>query len=251
MTNINRSTSLEMEVFPKKCERDGCTKGYSKFCPFSEPTKAKPGNHEGKGKTLRTKMWGTNGYKSHPWWTGNGALEAHHLICSEVMQSWEVLCNKFGYDVNNKYNGVMLPYTMELACHLGVPMHRSNHSNTNPAYPIVVGNLVEPIQNNINKGTYCGQDGWEKFNNDLNTISKRIMRKVSAFAYKLTADGKDYEPASSMGCGNLSNMGEKYTDCSKQRNHEGEFKHEKTSTVIKSYKTSGKWKLKVNDGHVR
>ena len=37
---------------------------------------------------------------------------------------------KFGYNINHENNGVMLPFYMELACHLTVPMHRSNHNAT-------------------------------------------------------------------------------------------------------------------------
>ena len=62
--------------------------------------------------------------EEHPWYTGPRSLAAHHLICSEVMADdgdWARFCREFGYDINRRPNGCMLPSRMDVACALEVP----------------------------------------------------------------------------------------------------------------------------------
>lgn len=99
-----------------------------KECPYCKKKEhdlaKKPGNHSGRGQTLRKNIIAK--IENHAWYTGSWSLQAHHLICSEAMDDdkWPGWCSDFGYDIDCKENGVILPYLLELACQLHVPLHR-------------------------------------------------------------------------------------------------------------------------------
>lgn len=131
-------------------------------------------------------------------------IEAHHLICSEAMDdddeefgedeySWMDLCNCFGYDINDKENGVYLPSCLEVACAHKVPLHRGNHGATYGSgalnYVDSVIKLVEPIK--VNGEEYCKNP--KGFKTDLDTQSTKIFGYVKDFIWTITADGKDYK----------------------------------------------------------
>jgi hypothetical protein len=57
-------------------------------------------------------------------------MQAHHLISATGMHSSGLgpKIKKFGYDINELQNLVLLPCTLQGACHLGVQPHRGNHT---------------------------------------------------------------------------------------------------------------------------
>ena len=141
--------------------------------------------------------------KIHQWYTGKGALQAHHLICSEAMSDddWPKWCSEFGYDIDRKQNGVMLPGKMELACQLHAPLHISNHSAGKAGgmnYPKRVSKELEKISEEIRTGKYC--DTPQSLTDKLDQTSKMILSKIDKFAWTLTADGSDYN-VGGIGCG--------------------------------------------------
>lgn len=107
---------------------DSCTEDKCVYCKKKEhPFANESGNSASSGPTLRKNIIAE--FENHSWYTGSWSLQAHHLICSEAMDddNWPVWCQRFGYDINCKENGVMLPYFMQLACQLHVPLHRGGH----------------------------------------------------------------------------------------------------------------------------
>jgi hypothetical protein len=203
-------------VSPKQNKQARC-----KYCGKPEHKFAsRQGNNTGCGQKLRGSI--ISDIKLHSWYVGSGSLQAHHLICSEAMDddNWAEWCLEFGYNINDKLNGVMLPNTMALACQLHIPLHRSNHSNgqaEGAAYPKTVKSKLDPIANDIKSGKYCSNP--DALVNELNDLSEFILKKVDQFKWTLTKDGKDYK-AGGNGCAGVSSLTDKpVCACPKNRSH--------------------------------
>lgn len=206
--------SVEEKPEPPKC----------KFCkkavhPFAE----KPGTNHGTGPKLDAQIHsGGADKKQHPWYTGGWSIQAHHLVCSEAMDDddWTELCRLFGYDINRKLNGVMLPAKMPLACQLFAPLHRGPHEAGDAddlRYPKKVKQLIQSIKDAAQSGDYCGNVAGLVA--DLDAISKDLCAKIDAFAYTLTSDGADYA-AGGLGCGDQTCVSDqKLNSCSLKRTH--------------------------------
>lgn len=180
----------------------------------------KPGNNIGSGSTLGKNIIAER--ENHAWYTGSRSIQAHHLICSEAMDDdeWSNWCSLFGYDINCKENGVMLPYEMALACQLHVPLHRGNHANGTAggvAYPAKITSDLKEYANDIKSGKYC--DKPSKLTEDLNEYSEFVLGKVAKFTWTITGDGKDYDNGG-IGCGGVKSVSEKpRNNCPQTRSH--------------------------------
>ena len=142
---------------------------------------------------------------------------------------------KFGYNINHENNGVMLPFYMELACHLEVPMHRSNHNATVTdseyedkdkqdnslkfdkvknkdrnnengevfmPYPQAVMKKVRGLLEKTEQKQECQFENNENiFVDEMDSISDEILENIADFIWTLTSDGKDYKNGNN-GCGN-------------------------------------------------
>jgi hypothetical protein len=97
------------------------------YCGKPEhPFAAEWGWHVGSSSVLRDNILNGAEADSHPWYTGRWSIAAHHLICSEAMvddETWAMYCRLFGYDINRRENGVILPMVLAVACDLHVPVH--------------------------------------------------------------------------------------------------------------------------------
>lgn len=199
------------QASPDKCKY--CGKAVHKFADQA-------GNHIGCGQKLRSGI--INDVKLHAWYISPGSLQAHHLICSEAMDddNWTEWCFEFGYNINDKLNGVMLPNTMALACQLHVALHRSHHANglaDGAPYPKTVKSRLDPIANDIKSGKYCANPN--ALVDELNDLSEFILKKVDQFKWFLTRDGKDYK-AGGNGCAGASSVTDKPAcACPKNRTH--------------------------------
>lgn len=180
-------------------------------CPYcgKKPHAAKlglTGNHVGNGGTLGQRImeasysaYGETA-KDHPLSmpsrTKYSIAQAHHLICSEVVntEDWAKVCATFGYDINCKENGAFFPADMRVACQLKIPLHRGNHSQTQtketPDYVNAVKSLVMPVLNSVKGKEFC--DPKADIIGEMNSISKEIWGNVRSFSWILTIDGKDY-----------------------------------------------------------
>ena len=211
----------------KKCKT--CQKAYNAKCPNANPKINYPSETEGSGSELTKYIVANkeNDYKkieNHPWFfqrkqgkNNRRSIEAHHIIVSETMNNPDLkeMCEDFGYNINTHKNGVMLPYYMDLACHLGLPLHRGGHEagqgDPNLSYPKSVKKKIESLDEKIGDGDLCktGNPSRE-FRNEMNDISDVIFKKIKNFDWTISGDGFDYDiRESKIGCGNQQNIGDK------------------------------------------
>jgi len=186
---------------------------------------AKWGWHHGNPTELRGNILAGRKSKEHPWYTGRWSIAAHHLICSESMaedEQWAKLCRDFGYDINRRENGVMLPMVMTVACELHVPVHIGPHSggwafDMDLAYPEAVKRLLVQVAQVAAGGDFCpNPDGLTA---ELDDVSQMILRKVAAGQWTLTNDGLDYQPGGS-GCAGVESIQDKpRRACPRGRKH--------------------------------
>ncbi|HWV15852.1 MAG TPA: PAAR-like domain-containing protein [Cellvibrio sp.] len=179
-------------------------------CPYCKKKKhdfaKKPGNHCGNGQKLRKKIIAD--IKQHQWYAGSHSLEAHHLICSEAMNDvkWPDWCADFGYNIDCKENGVILPYWLELACQLHVPLHRGGHAAgiaQGIPYPRKIKIDLKEIGEKIKSGQFC--DNPQKLTDELNKYSKKVLSQVDKFIWTISGDGRDYKPGGK-GCAGADNI---------------------------------------------
>jgi hypothetical protein len=162
---------------------------------------------------------------THDWYTGSRSIAAHHLICSEAMaddEDWARYCRQFGYDINRKENGVMLPSELPVSCELHVPLHRGNHSlgwahDVELAYPDAVMARLREVADMVESGTFCKDPaGLVK---ELDELSAEILAKVADFEWTLSRDGQDYQPGGP-GCAGVESIPDKpRRACPRQRQH--------------------------------
>lgn len=167
-----------------------------------------------------------------------GGIEAHHLICTEAMQTddWSDICIIFGYDINKKENGVYLPNIMSYACHLHLPLHKSEHEAGfgigDTRYPKSVQKAIDPI---IEKYKYkpCDKLKMEQLNNDLDSKSKEIFGNVDRFSWWITHDGFHYQRGNPIGCSNGSIFDDKHKQKNKAKKTHNSNANLKKITVRK------------------
>lgn len=183
------------------------------------------GNNRGASVILRARILQGQEPSTHPWYAGPFSLAAHHLICSEAMdsQKWSTFCQLFGYDINCRENGVMLPMTLALACQLHVPLHRGDHSSgfaqdLSAAYVDAVKTMLRNLSRKIERGDFCAEP--EALAEELHAFSRQILTRIAAFTWTLTSDGLDYRPGGN-GCSGAKRIPDKQpaVRCPASRQH--------------------------------
>ncbi|WP_419812394.1 AHH domain-containing protein [Bacterioplanoides sp.] len=233
----------------KKC--DFCDKPYNAKCPMANPKMNYPSDTKGSGSELTQSIIANpnNDYskiEDHPWYfqrkqgsVNRRSLEAHHLIISESMKNPDLkeVCDQFGYNINHHKNGVLLPYYMDLACHLGVPLHRGSHKKgqsdiVDPRgtdedvylnYPRAVKEQVDSLLKTVKRGKSCQVSGNPRkdFLNKVSKISLKVFNKIKKYEWSISADGFDYQKNSKVGCGNVLKIGAKKSDSRCNHRNEG------------------------------
>jgi hypothetical protein len=206
---------------PKPLKRPPC-----EYCGRPEhPFAAEWGWHVGSSSVLRDNILNGAEADAHPWYTGRWSIAAHHLICSEAMaddETWAVYCRLFGYDINRRENGVLLPMVLAVACELHVPVHVGPHAggwafDMDVSYPEAVKALLEAVAEAIEGGSFC-QDP-TALTRELDSMSASILRKVAKGRWTLTTDGQDYQPGG-VGCAGASSLQDKpRRACPRGRRH--------------------------------
>jgi len=153
-------------------------------------------------------------------------------ICTEAMDDddWSEFARVFGYGINHKNNGVMLPYFMELACQLHVALHRGNHDKGEAedlTYPDKIKDNIKKIKEKIKAGEYC--DNPQAFIDELDDYSEFILGELSAFRWTITADGKDYDGGGN-GCAGVRSITRKPKRACANRSH-GITKYEQMAVI--------------------
>ncbi|WP_284662789.1 AHH domain-containing protein [Myxococcus sp. SDU36] len=183
------------------------------------------GWHHGNPTELRENILAGRKSKEHPWYTGRWTIAAHHLICSEAMaddELWARFCRDFGYDINRRENGVMLPMVLAVACELHVPVHIGPHSggwafDMDLAYPEAVKRLLAQVAQVAAGGAFCSNPNG--LTAELDDVSQMILRKLAAGQWTLTTDGLDYLPGGS-GCAGVESIQDKpRRACPRGRKH--------------------------------
>ena len=216
---------------PMQEEKEKCP-----YCGKDEHSFAKKwGTNSGISQTLRKNIIAK--IEDHVWYSGSWSLQAHHLICSESMDDddWSDYCTKFGYDINHKNNGVMLPNLMALACQLHAPVHRSNHRAGEAeglCYPDKIIMDLDDIKKDIKTGKYC--DNPKALVDDLNEYSEFILGEIDSFRWTITADGRDYKSGNN-GCAGVTSITNKPNQpCPCDRHHHLTRKDETTALSRKN-----------------
>lgn len=155
-------------------------------------------------------------YGPHPLYIGGGSIEAHHLICSEAMntEDWRGFCKMTGYNINCWKNGVFLPSELPLACAAKVPLHKGGHSQgyggVGTSYVDQVKKILERISKDANTNELCKKpESLKGLIDQLNTASKEIYINIENFIWTITWDGFDYQPGNPIGCANQTSIQDK------------------------------------------
>ena len=236
--NKKTSANKDKKDQEKKCEYQlsktkKCSKPLNKTCPLKNKHKRKKGENIGNSGTLARNIMknltGKTDIKQHQWYYQAGSIAAHHIIVSESVATakWKTYFDLCGYDINHHNNGVMLPTTLESACQLKVPLHRSNHSKGiaknrgGISYVRAVKREIKTIVKDITGNKFCNNP--KALESGMNAISNRILKYIDHYIWTLTSDGDDYAPTSTIGCANVDSIPAKVgqrSDCEKQRQHQ-------------------------------
>ena len=175
------------------------------------------------------------------------------------------MCDKYGYDINSHKNGVMLPYYMDLACHLSVPLHRGSHKKGETDivssidddgdeiflnYPRAVKDKVASLSRQVDMGGLCGSTSTSPrkiFLKEINDISLLVFKKIKQYDWSISADGFDYKNGSTIGCGDALKIAGKKgnTGCSVRANKKTEHDHSLVNEIGSKIKKNQISKLKI------
>ncbi len=277
-TKVDKTSKEEIkDKDKKKCK--ACGKDYNAKCPSANSKVKYPSDVKGTGGKLteRIVLNPKNDYKKiedHPWFfkrqqgsVQRRSLEAHHLIVTESMKNpdFKEICKDFGYDINNHKNGVMLPYYMDLACHLGVPLHRGSHKKGETDivkgmdedggevylnYPRAVKDKVASLSRQADMGGLCGIGAVsprDTFISEINDISLLIFKEIRKYDWSISADGFDYKKSSPIGCGDALKIAGKNENstCSVRSKEKKEHVHALNNLSDQPIKKNQISKLKI------
>ncbi|MBN3573559.1 PAAR-like domain-containing protein [Vibrio neptunius] len=263
------------------CDRrikKGAKKNDPKFCKGAKaPTigkYAKEGNSAFLAKNLLNAGWkagitakrpASKDYKLHPWCDArnprSGNLQAHHVITSETVMNdkWKKYRSHFKYDIDETTNGVFLPSATDVACQLGVAVHKGPHAKgvdytsmlalietgqdipdsederlrvSNATYIQAIKDELSDIDELIKEGKFCHDDKNDaEFFTDMRGLSKDGVEHIDNFRWTITGFGKDYREGASIGCANAKkeNKDKPRTPC-KHRKNGSSANHELVNT---------------------
>ena len=170
-------------------------------------------------------------------------MQAHHLISTTAMKLSDLgpKLRKFGYDINELQNLVLLPCTLQGACHLGVQPHRGNHTaaledqpykdDDHPRrYHIMVKDKLLDLQMGLQKDCpgYLGGpkvvEARLKVKRQLDDLSSEILVDVQRNPRRapLTKVALSFQPGNPAGCCGVDSTATHIGlhDCPVKRNHQ-------------------------------
>ena len=165
-------------------------------------------------------------------------MQAHHLISAEGVKESGLgkKLVEFGYDINELDNLVFIPWTLQGACHLGVQLHRGNHTapiefdendddTEHPmSYHFLVARLVRRLESYLIHE--CPADhphGREAVKKKMDSIGLQILGRIQNVPQlaPLTSIATSFMPNSSCGCSGADSVKtHNHNDCPVGRNHE-------------------------------
>jgi len=169
-------------------------------------------------------------------------MQAHHLISATGMHLSGLApkIKRFGYNINELKNLVLLPCTLQGACHLGVQPHRGNHTavledqrymdDEHPrSYHMMVKEKISDLELGLTKtcpGYLGGAKEIEarlKVNRELDELSAKVLRLIIKRPSEapLTKLARSFQKGTDIGCGGVDST-TKHTGfhaCPVGRNH--------------------------------
>ncbi len=154
--------------------------------------------------------------RGHPLFKGV-KMQAHHLVSKSgvFISGLKADLEHLGYDINVWENLVLLPCTLQGACHLGVQLHRGNHSATADVdifhgnggdsdfdhlpYHAVVSVCLQGVRIQRNAGRLC-RDTEGEIQKEINSISRKLLGMIQVFAVPLSPIHTAFLPGIGPGC---------------------------------------------------
>lgn len=157
-------------------------------------------------------------------------MQAHHLVSAKGVQLASIGndLKQLGYDINVLENLVLLPYTLQAACHMRVQVHRGDHKDTDKEHPFTYHERVKRelavLKKTIDDCRGCSNSTMAEANRkrlqaEVNQKSKKMLVLIAKYKIKLSRISKDFDEGE-QGCKGRSSLGEKPQDtCPHDRNH--------------------------------
>ena len=118
-------------------------------------------------------------------------MQAHHIVSRKGLEA-SGLSEKLahlGYRVDEPENLVLLPGTLQGACHLGVQLHRGDHAHTDDEHPEsyhdAVKVLLMSIERYVAHGIACDVTA-QQVQKKINRISGQLLIRIARFQLPLT-----------------------------------------------------------------
>ncbi|USD32591.1 MULTISPECIES: AHH domain-containing protein [Vibrio] len=188
--------------------------------------------------------------KPHPFCHGI-QMDTHHLISGKALSDidkdmQDALIDK-GYNINSLSNLVGLPSSYKGACHLGIQVHRTQHtfgsnqfSETKASnYHDEVIDYLLDIAEDIylcNGTTEVVESKRDIHDKHMDPISEKLLKRVLNFSLPLTKISEHFNKENKpyIGCANKGKIGElskSITPCENKKNdHSGEWDEFKSYT---------------------
>ncbi|GGX73030.1 AHH domain-containing protein [Saccharospirillum salsuginis] len=155
-------------------------------------------------------------------------MQAHHLLSQEGIK-YSKLGDELkhrGYDMNVVENLVFLPSELIGACHLGVQLHRGNHTNvskfTGRSYHNEVKYQIQEIETKIFTCKRNPMQTKEYVCDEMDKKSRKMLKLIAEFKMPLTHIDEAFGLDEQVGCGNqntLDDHRERATTCQYRRDH--------------------------------
>lgn len=188
--------------------------------------------------------------RRHPVWNGV-KMQAHHLLSKSGVRTSGLKgdLEHLGYDINVKENLVLLPCSLKGACHLGVQLHRGNHTATavidirsgeDPindsdsvhelSYHAAVVTLLQRMRLRRNRGRLC-ESLRPRIQRDMDALSATLLQMIQTFMIPLTSIHTSFRLGAASGCCNSDTTGDAARQleapganpvCASRRNHSGD-----------------------------
>jgi hypothetical protein len=163
-------------------------------------------------------------------------MQAHHIISEKgvKLSGMGARMVKIGYNINSLPNLVLIPCTLQGACHLGVQVHRGDHrtpiqmtepdndAHKSPTYHIKVSDRLADLSLPAVKA--CKEKNFEALVKQIHELSEEILEAIQRTPGEmpLTSVAQHFKPKSSIGCGGHSSvpdLNKRPRACPKERNH--------------------------------
>lgn len=197
---------------------------------------------------------------SHPYHHGV-KMQAHHLVSAKGVQNAGVgkKLEALGYDINDLNNIVLIPSTLQGACHLKTQLHRGDHSfalsdddNDHPrTYHRAIQKKLTAIERFLDDCGRCNSEAaaaatQRKVQNKVDKISKDVCDLINDFTLPLTRIYGSFEPESKTGCANVDKAGDHKdgNHCDVERNHFQQQANTQKSESI-TYRPLNNYKIRV------